>query len=447
MDFKVPQYVQHVLESLHHAGWQACLVGGCVRDVLLGRTPNDWDIAAASEPRQTEQALKQFTCLETGMQHGTVTVLSDGHPVEVTTFRIDGSYSDNRRPDSVSFTRSLPEDLRRRDFTINAMAWENGAPVDLFGGMRDLAAKTIRCVGEPSVRFAEDGLRILRALRFASVLDFQIEPETAAAVHRQRKLLKNIAAERISTELFKLLCGPGVGRVLAEFRDVIFTIIPELAGQDGCPQHSPYHCFDVWMHTVKAVEAAPPQLLPRLTMLLHDIGKPYCRTTEADGTDHFYRHAEVGAPLAEKVLHRLRFSSEICQMVTQGVKRHMLFLKPEERLLGRRLRQLGPEFCFFLLELQRADTKAQSQAVRERLAVLDESEAILRRLLEQQACFSRKQLAVKGSDLTALGLSGPAVGSALELLLDAVMDERCQNEKAALLQFLQNKNSGQFDTE
>lgn len=439
MRFEIPEYVQNVLERLHRAGWQACPVGGCVRDVLLGKEPNDWDIATASEPKQTEQALVGFPCLETGMQHGTVTVLSSGRPVEVTTFRIDGDYSDNRRPDSVTFTRSLPEDLRRRDFTINAMAWENGGPVDLFGGMCDLAKKTIRCVGEPSARFAEDGLRILRALRFASVLDFQIEPETAKAVHRQRKLLQNIAAERVNVELSKLLCGPGAGRVLAEFSDVIFTIIPELAAQDGCTQHSPYHCYDVWGHTVKSVVAAPSRLPYRLTMLLHDIGKPLCRTTEENGTDHFYRHAEIGAPIAKKILDRLRFSSEIYRTVVWGVQRHMLFLEPDERILGRRLRQFGPKLCFFLLELQRADTKAQSAAVQGRLAVLDHSKEILHRLLEQQTCFSRKQMAVKGGDLVALGLSGPKVGKALELLLDAVMDGRCKNEKSALMVYCKER--------
>ncbi|WOC31572.1 MULTISPECIES: CCA tRNA nucleotidyltransferase [Caproicibacterium] len=435
MDNNIPDYVEEVLRRLHAAGWQACPVGGCVRDTLLGKKPQDWDIAAASEPQQTEQAVADLPCLETGIRHGTVTVLSGGRPVEVTTFRIDGSYSDNRRPDRVTFTRSLPEDLRRRDFTVNAMAWDDGKLIDLFGGRADLAAKQIRCVGEPEVRFAEDGLRILRALRFASVLDFQIESETAAAVHRQRSLLQNIAAERVGAELAKLLCGAGAARILADFRDVIFTVIPELAAEESCSQHSPYHHFDVWGHTVSAVAAAPPQLLPRLTMLLHDIGKPLCRTTDESGTDHFYRHAEVGAPLARRVLRRLRFSTALCQTVEAGVQRHMLFLEPDEHVLSRRLRQFGPEFCFFLLNLQRADTKAQSAAVQSRLPVLDRSEQMLHSLLQRQACFSRKQLAVRGGDLTALGLHGPAVGKALESLLDAVIDGRCPNEKAALLAY------------
>jgi tRNA nucleotidyltransferase (CCA-adding enzyme) len=436
MTFSIPAYVQNVLDSLHCAGWQACPVGGCVRDTLLGKVPHDWDIAAESEPEKTEQALHGFSCLETGRKHGTITVLSDGHPVEVTTFRIDGSYSDNRRPDSVIFTRSLPEDLRRRDFTINAMAWDHGALVDLFGGMQDLHSRRIRCVGRPEKRFQEDSLRILRALRFASVLDFQIEAETAAAVHEQKDLLHNVAVERIQAELSKLLCGVGAGRVLMDFSDVVFTILPELAPEKGCPQHSPYHNRDVWEHTIAAVDAAPPELLPRLTMLLHDMAKPACRTTAPDGTDHFYRHAEIGAPKAAAVLHRLHFSNEICRTVTEGVRRHMLFLEPEERILARRLRQFGPDFCFLLLKLQRADTKAQSALVQDRLSLLNQSEQMLKDLLEKQSCFSRKQLAVKGSDLTAHGINGPAVGKALEQLLDAVMDGRCPNEKTALLTYL-----------
>lgn len=447
MTLTVPNYVQNVLDALHAAGWQACPVGGCVRDSLLGKEPHDWDLATASEPLQTKQALSAFSCLETGMKHGTITVLSDQHPIEVTTFRIDGSYSDNRRPDNVVFTRNLQDDLRRRDFTINAMAWENGAPVDLFGGIHDLDAKIIRCVGNPEARFQEDGLRILRALRFASVLNFTIEPETESAIHQNKGLLRNIAAERISTELSKLLCGPGAGRILAEFCDVICTIIPELAPENGCPQHGPFHCYDVWMHTVKSVESSPPELLPRLTMLLHDIGKPSCRTTDIEGIDHFYRHAEVGAPIASLVLHRLRFSGEICHLAAEGVRRHMLFMEPDEHILRRRLRQFGPDFCFLLLNLQRADTKAQSSAVQNRLKLLDQSERILHSLLKKQTCFSRKQLAVTGTDLTALGLRGPSVGHALELLLDAVVDGRCPNERTELLDFLQQSKASKSSKE
>jgi len=438
--FIIPDYVQKTLISLRTAGWQACLVGGCVRDTLLHRTPNDWDIASASTPGQTECALAAFPCLETGVQHGTVTVLSDGHPVEVTTFRTDGTYSDNRRPDSVSFTRSLPEDLRRRDFTINAMAWDNGTLVDLFGGFSDLKAGVVRCVGSPDVRFQEDGLRILRALRFASVLDFSIAPETTAAVHRQRGLLKKIAAERIGAELGKLLCGPGAARVLRDFSDVLFTILPELAPQKGCPQRSPYHSYDVWEHTLHAVQAAPPEVPIRLTMLLHDIGKPACHTTDETGTDHFYRHESVGSEMVGPVLKRLRCSAKLSRQVQEGIRRHMLFMEPDEHILKRRLRQFGPNFCLFLLQVQRADTAAQSAAVQDRLRVLDQTEALLRKLLQQQACFSRAQLAVKGNDLTALGLHGAEVGEALSFLLEAVISGRCPNEKQALLTIWQEKS-------
>ncbi|MDD3261214.1 MAG: HD domain-containing protein [Oscillospiraceae bacterium] len=434
MELLVPEYVQKVLCALHSAGWQAYLVGGCVRDSLLDKVPSDWDIAAESEPLQTKKALSAFHCIETGLQHGTITAVSDGHPVEVTTFRIDGNYSDNRRPDGVTFTRSLVEDLRRRDFTITAMAWQGGDLVDLFAGQADLQNGVVRCVGEPKVRFAEDGLRILRALRFASVLDFKVEESTAQAVHRQRGLLRNIAFERISVELTKFLCGPGAGRILAEFSDVLFTVIPELAAQKGCLQRGPYHLYDVWGHTLHAVEAAPPKPELRLAMLLHDIGKPACRTTDEKGMDHFYRHEEVGAEMAQQVLRRLRFSGKQSHVVCEGIRRHMLFLAPDEKLLKRRLRQFGPDFCFFLLEMQRADTRAQAPAVFGRLRELNHTEALLKKIVAEQACFSRAQLAVSGNDLLALGLQGPAVGRALGWMLDAVIAGRCQNEKQALLQ-------------
>lgn len=434
MQTAIPSYVQAVLDSLRRAGYQACPVGGCVRDSLLGHVPHDWDIAASSTPLETEQALAGFPCMETGLRHGTVTVLSDGCPVEVTTFRIDGAYSDNRRPDQVTFTRSLPEDLRRRDFTINAMAWDGGL-VDLFGGQDDLQAGVVRCVGEPDKRFREDGLRILRALRFASVLDFVVEPQTAKAIHGLCGLLDGIAAERISVELQKLLCGPGAGRILRDFSDVLFRVLPELAAQAGCPQHSPYHDCDVWEHTVRAVEAAPPAPLPRLILLLHDAGKPACRSTGADGVDHFYQHERESARLAAQAARRLRLPARDARTLACAVARHMLPMPPEKPLLRRRLRQFGPEFCFLLLDVQRADVSAQPPCVHGRLELLSKSGEILRALVEEGACFSRAQLAVKGGDLVACGLSGPAVGKALGFLLNAVIEEQCPNEKSALLAY------------
>lgn len=430
----IPAYVQVILKVLRRAGYQACPVGGCVRDSLLGKVPHDWDIATSALPMETEQTLAGFSCFETGMRHGTITAISDGHPVEITTFRIDGSYSDHRRPDSVTFTRNLAEDLRRRDFTINAMAWDNGL-VDLFGGRADLEAGIVRCVGDPAMRFQEDGLRVLRALRFASVLDFTLAPETSLAVHRLRGLLEDIAAERISEELKKLLCGPGVGRILRQYADVLFTILPMLSAQAGCPQHNPYHNCDVWEHTVRAVEAAPAQPLLRLILLLHDAGKPACRSTGPDGIDHFYRHDRESARLAEQAAHRLRLSSRETRTVSQAVARHMLPMPPERRLLRRRLNQFGLDFCLLLLAVQRADTLAQPPAVHSRLRLLDQSEAILRALVAEDACFSRAQLAVKGDDLVKLGLSGPAIGRALDYLLNAVIEEQCPNEKVALLDY------------
>lgn len=440
MNLAIPAPVQAVLQSLRAAGYQACPVGGCVRDTLLGHKPHDWDVTTAATPEQAEAALAAFRCLETGKKHGTITALSAGMPIEVTTFRIDGAYSDNRRPDSVRFTRSLAEDLQRRDFTINAMAWDQGL-VDPFHGQCDLSAGVIRCVGAPERRFQEDGLRVLRALRFASVLDFTVEPLTAHAVHQQRGLLRHIAVERVQAELGKLLCGPGAGRVLREFADVCFVCLPELAPLYACPQAGPYHCYDAWGHTAAAVDAAPPDAVLRLTMLLHDAGKPACRTRGADGLDHFYGHEHLSAQLAATALRRLRFPAQTCRLVQQAVALHMLPLPPQARLLKRRLRQNGPDLCRLLLQVKRADTLAQAPAVYGRLQALQQAQALLSDLLARQPCFTRAQLAVKGGDLVSLGLRGPAIGRALEALLDAVVEGRCANEKEALLHYWRQRST------
>lgn len=435
MMVSVPPSVEALLEALQNAGFRACPVGGCVRDSLLGKVPHDWDVATSAKPQEVEAALPGFSCIETGIRHGTVTVLSQGHPIEVTTFRIDGVYSDHRRPDHVQFTDQLALDLQRRDFTINAMAWEHGQVIDLFGGRADLQAGVLRCVGEPEVRFEEDGLRILRALRFASVLDFCIEEKTAQAIHQQRDLLRKIAAERLYAELQKLLCGPAVGRILRTFSDVCFTMLPQLAPLASCLQHTPYHDCDAWEHTVRAVEAAPPDPLLRLTMLLHDAGKPVCRSTDADGIDHFYGHEKESAKMAREIVRFLRLPTKEARTVIQAVERHMLPMSPSRPLLQRRLRQFGPDFCKFLLQVQRADTKAQPSHLHFRLEQIAESEAIIDTLLEENACFSLSQLAVRGGDLLACGLSGPAVGKALDALLQAVVEGNCPNEKQALLSF------------
>ena len=296
MDWVLPAQVNTALARLHDAGYEAYIVGGCVRDRIMGREPKDYDITTSALPEQTAAVFAGERIIETGMKHGTVTVLLDGEPLEITTFRIDGTYSDSRHPDAVTFTPSLREDLARRDFTMNAMAYssETGL-VDPFGGQADIAAKYIRCVGDPDLRFREDALRILRALRFSSVLGFPIEPETDGAARYLCLLLKKISAERVFSELKQLLCGPDVRRVLLDYAGVLGAVLPEILPMQGFDQRNPHHCYDILEHTAAAVEAMPPEPALRLAALLHDVGKPECFFTDEDGVGHFYGHPKAGA--------------------------------------------------------------------------------------------------------------------------------------------------------
>ncbi|MCI5923314.1 MAG: HD domain-containing protein [Oscillospiraceae bacterium] len=430
----IPRYAACLIEKLNDAGYHTAAVGGCVRDSLLGRIPHDWDLTTAA-PWQDVKALlsPEYTVIATGTQHGTVTVLSEGHPVEITTFRIDGVYSDGRRPDSVRFTSNLCDDLARRDFTVNAMAFDGKTLFDPFGGQDDLSSKIIRCVGNPEQRLREDALRILRALRFASVLGFSIEEATAHAIHKTAYLLSSISAERIFSELTKLLCGEFVRNVLLSFSDVFFRILPELKPLYKLPQHNPHHCYDVWTHTVYTVSYAPSAACLRLAALFHDTGKAACRTTDSDGIDHFFGHAKISETYARTALNRLKSDRKTSDAVCSLVKWHDIPVAADDRLILRRLRQFGSDFFFDLLALKEADCLAQSPHP-ERLALLQNIREKTSRLLSADACFSFKKLAVSGRDLIAAGIpEGKAVGDLLKKLLDAVTDGSLPNDKAALL--------------
>ena len=318
------------IARLRAAGFPAYLVGGCVRDTLLGRVPGDWDITTAALPEQVEAVFAGERIIETGLKHGTVTVLLDGLPLEITTFRTEAAYSDHRHPDAVAFTPSLTEDLARRDFTINAMAWTrentgdglNAGLQDPFGGQADLEKKLIRCVGDPHKRFEEDALRILRALRFASQLDFTIDPATAAAAHALRDTLALVSRERIAVELTKLLCGPAARRIIVEYWEILSVPLPELAPMAGLDQRNKHHCYDVLEHSAAAVEAVPPEKLLRWAALLHDVAKPACFTVDEAGRGHFYGHAKRGAPMAREIMTRLRFDKDTVNRVAQLVELH-----------------------------------------------------------------------------------------------------------------------------
>ena len=397
-------------------------------------TPTTWDLTTSALPAQTEAVFAGERVIETGLRHGTVTVLLAGLPLEITTFRVDGDYSDHRRPDTVRFARSLREDLSRRDFTMNALAYRpRDGVTDLFGGAADLRAGLVRCVGDPDRRFQEDALRMLRALRFAAVLRMTVEPATAAAIRRNRALLAAVARERVREELTRLLCGPDAARVLADFPEVIAELLPELRPCFRFDQCSPYHDRDVWAHTLAALDAAPAEPVLRWAALLHDLGKPGCFTRDAGGTGHFYGHGARSAALADGILRRLRFDTAARERIVLLVRHHDEPILPERQALRRLLNRLGPEAARQLLALHRADTLGQAACCRPRLAQYAQAEALIDALLAEDACFSLRDLALNGRDLLALGLRGPAVGAALEACLQAVIEERVPNERSALL--------------
>ena len=434
---KIPEYVKNVLSRLEKAGYEAWCVGGCVRDLHLGRVPGDWDVTTSALPEETMRLFGDCA-LPTGLKHGTVTVKSAGRPIEVTTYRKDGDYLDHRRPESVSFTTSLEEDLLRRDFTVNAMAMDLREQVrDPYGGLVDLKAGLLRCVGDAEQRFEEDALRILRGLRFSACLGFAVQPETAAAIHKKKDLLRQIAVERIWAELVKLLTGGDAVRILREYVDVLGVFWPELLDMVDLDQKNHHHIYDVWEHTLHALEYTERDLVLRCAVLLHDVGKPECMTVDENGVGHFYGHPDKSAALAEDMLRRLKVDNVTREMVVQQVAWHDRYIPRTDRGLRRALRDLGEPALRRLLAVKRADNLAQAPECLGIQLEIDKAEQIMERLLTEGACISLKQLAVSGRDLMALGINGPAVGAGLDLLLEAVIDEQVENNKEALLAYYQ----------
>lgn len=431
---EMPKTVQTILRELEQAGYEAWCVGGCVRDTLLGRVPGDWDVTTSALPEET-MAVFGPDAFPTGLKHGTVTVRRDGEHVEVTTYRVDGDYHDHRRPDSVTFTRSITEDLRRRDFTVNAMAMNlRGKLCDPFGGHSDLKDGLLRAVGDPGRRFNEDALRILRGLRFSAVLGFEIEKATADCLRRNRWLLQDIAAERIQVEFFKLLFGPNAVEVLRGYPEVMGVFWPELLPMVGFDQRNYHHCYDLWEHTLHAVAATPCDLILRCTALLHDVGKVKCFTDDEKGVGHFYGHPKVSARMADEMLRRLKCANETRGTIVRLVEWHDKNIPRTEKSVRRALMHLGEEDLRRLIAIKRADNLAQAPEFRSTQAEIDKFEAIMEELLAAKACFSRKDLAVNGKDLTAMGYQGKAVGDILEALLEKVVDGELPNDRQRLLE-------------
>ncbi len=431
----IPQYALTVVEQLEKFGFEAYVVGGCVRDSLLGICPKDWDVCTNATPQEVLRVFRRRPVIKTGLKHGTVTVMVDREPVEVTTFRIDGAYTDNRHPDAVTFVSRVEEDLARRDFTINAMAYNpTRGLVDAFDGRRDLAEGRIRCVGEPDERFNEDGLRIMRALRFAARFDFGIESETAFSIRRNRHLLENVSVERIYKELKGMLVGKGAQSMLLAFPDVMAVIIPELAPTFGFEQRNPHHRYDVWTHTAHAVQAAPASEPLRLAMLLHDIGKPACHSIGEDGTAHFYHHPERSAELAESILTRLKSDNATLRRVVTLVREHDNDFPTTRAGMRRCIGRLGPDIVEQLFDIKRADHAAQSDyRAHEKAAELRAAALLIDELMSEEHAFTIRDLHIDGRALMAMGIpAGPEVGRILKTLLSEVQEDKLPNTADSL---------------
>lgn len=421
-------------EQLRAAGYEAYLVGGCVRDALRGIEPKDYDLTTSAHPDETVRVFEDCCTAETGLKHGTVTVVFEGLPLEITTYRVDEGYSDGRRPDRVRFSGSLAEDLARRDFTVNAMAWspETGL-VDRHGGAEDLRRRVLRCVGDPKLRFSEDGLRILRALRFASVLEVSIDPETFQALISEKARLRCVSSERIGSEFRKLLCGSGVFSALRSAAPVLGEFLPEILPTVGFDQRNPHHIYDVYTHILKTVQAIPPREPLRIAAFFHDIAKPSCFSCDSNRIGHFYGHASRSADTAEAVLTRLRFEKALIRKVCLLIRHHDSPIEQTETEILRKLNRLGEAGFFDLIALKRADTAALSSAFSTRLALCDRAEETARRLLAQEACFSLRDLKINGYDLQNLGFRGAEIGAVLRFLLEEVVSGRQKNDREALL--------------
>lgn len=433
----IPDQVKTALKLLEEAGFEAYMVGGCVRDNIMGREPSDYDITSSAIPDEIKSVFNGYRVVETGLQHGTVTVIVDEMLLEITTYRREDRYADNRHPDNVEFTKSLREDMSRRDFTINAIAYnDRDGFVDYFGGMRDIKSGIIRCVGNPEERFEEDALRIMRALRFSSATGFEIEEKTLAAAVKHKTLLKNISAERFREELVKLLCGVDVRRCLMRNTEILGVIIPELIEMNGFDQKNKHHIYDILEHTAAAVEAVPARSELRLAALLHDIGKPRCFSMDSDGEGHFYNHAEIGSEMARDIMRRLKFDSATTETVTKLVRLHGVQTDNTEKSVKRALNKMSPELFFELLQLKKADNLAQNSEYHHRQAYYTELEELAKRIIENEECFSLKDLALNGDDLIALDFApGKEMGELLDRLLEAVITGKVPNERSALEKF------------
>lgn len=431
----LPPNIQNCIDLLEAAGFAAYAVGGCVRDACLGRNPHDYDLCTGALPAQTEAVFRDFRLVLAGEKHGTVTVITEDGPVEITTFRTEGGYRDNRHPDWVKFVPDIQGDLARRDFTVNAMAYSpTRGFADPFGGREDLRNHVLRAVGDPEARFREDSLRILRGVRFAARFGLTPEEHTMQAMLPQAGLMENLARERVFEELCKLLLV-AKAEDITRFAPILAAVIPELAPMIGFDQRSPHHAYDLITHTAHVVEGVPPTLPLRWAALLHDTGKVKTFTLDATGRGHFYGHAKDSAAIADDILRRLKAPTALREEVVPLIGRHMTRLQPDRKLLRRQVSKYGFPMVEAQLALQQADMGSKGTVEDDGSAVFAEVRQLLADLKAEDACLSLKDLAVNGNDLMALGFQGRAIGACLNRLLELVVEERLPNKKEALLAF------------
>lgn len=432
------------LEMLKEGGFEAFLIGGSVRDYLMGLPVGDIDVTTNATPYEVEDVFKDYNVIETGIKHGTVTVLLEGEPVEITTYRSEGEYSDNRHPDSVEFSRSLRDDVIRRDFTVNGVAYsfENGF-CDLVGGIEDINNGIIRCIGDAETRFREDALRIMRALRFSSVLGFTIEENTKIAIRKCKELLKNISAERIREETVKLICGKNAYEVLGEFSDVLGVILPEIKPLIGFEQINRHHIYDVYTHTLKAMTKSRPSKTIRLALLFHDIGKPACASFDEKGEMHFYSHPKKSAEITENIMTRLRFDNDTKNKVVTLVEFHDSPITvqggnyPDRRRIKRIMSQIGEELIYDLIEIKRCDNSAQNPDYYRGDEFYGKTLEMIDEIIGGKECFSVKDLKINGNDLLRMGYKGKEIGETLRICLDGVIDGRIKNDYEEILKFIE----------
>lgn len=441
---QLPEKVEYIIETIEQAGYEAYAVGGCIRDLILGRTPDDWDITTSASPYQVKELFAHT--IDTGIQHGTVTVMLGKEGFEVTTYRVDGKYQDGRHPEKVTFTASLAEDLKRRDFTINAMAYNRRTGLaDEFGGMEDIKRKVIRCVGNPRERFLEDALRMMRAVRFSAQLGYEIEKSTSEAIRDMVERLRLISAERIQTELVKLAVSPHPEQLRAAWETGITGIIlPEFDICMATEQKNLHHCYSVGEHILKSMQEIKPDKILRLAMLFHDIGKPETLTVSPEGICHFHGHPSVSAQIAHQVLRRLKFDNYTIDMVTRLVRFHDCDILPEPKHVRRAVRKIGEDVFPLLYDVKLADMKAQSTyLLAEKEERLQSVYEIYKQVLEKQECLSLKDLAVTGKDLIEeAGMSpGRELGEILKQLLDIVIEVPHLNRKEVLLSIVREKRT------